>query len=102
MKINGNEYRIKKMNAVETLALRTQFSFETTEQTINCYNSILERIEVNVKNNDWLPVKEKDKDIYYPANIENDIDTIDQLIVFFMQFIKEVFQKSNASKIEQE
>lgn len=102
MILDGHEYRIKQMSAVETLAIRTQVNFDTTEQTIKCYNAMLERIEVKVKEDKWLPVKENGREVYYPAGIENNISVIDELIIYFMTYIKEVFQKSNASKTEHE
>lgn len=100
LELNGNIYRIKEMNAIELCALRTQISFDDTEQATNCYNTFLERIEVRVKDDKWLPVK--DKDVYYPAGIEFKLDDIMALIQYFMQYIKDVFQKSNASNMTTE
>lgn len=86
--INDNEYRIKKMNAIEVLALKSQIDFSTMESTIKCYSTILERIEVKVKDQ-WMPVKNKDN--YYPAELENDSKLMEQLITYFLEYIKEVF-----------
>ena len=98
IKIGEFEYRIKKMNAIETLALRSQYRADATyEETANFYNTVLERMEVNA-GKEWLPVKTPGKDIYYPAGIENDIAAIEKLILHFVQHITEVFQKSNESK----
>ena len=33
--INEHEYRIKKMNAIEMLALRSQIAFDNFEDTMN-------------------------------------------------------------------
>ena len=98
LKLNGMTYRIKKMNAIETLALRSQYRADATyEETANFYNTVLERMEVNA-GKEWLPVKTPGKDIYYPNGIENDIAVIEKLILHFVQHITEVFQKSNESK----
>lgn len=93
--INDNEYRIKRMNAIELLALRSQISFDNYEETKNFYNLLLEKFEVKC-GKEWLQVK--DGENYYPAGIENDIELIDTLIAKMMEYLKSVFQKSNASK----
>ena len=80
--IKDNEYRIKKMNAIEILALKSQIDFSTVESTIKCYSTILERIEVKVKDQ-WIPVK--DKDNYYPAELENDSNFITQETIDALQ-----------------
>lgn len=95
--INELNYRIKKMNAIEMLAIQSQISFNSAKESQECYEQMLERIEVQCQDK-WLPVKEAGKDIYYPADIENDFYVIQELISFFMKWIKDVFQKSNGSK----
>ena len=86
--IKDNEYRIKKMNAIEVLALKSQIDFSTMESTIKCYSTILERIEVKVKDQ-WLPVKNKDN--YYPKELETDSNLMEQLITYFLEYLKKVF-----------
>lgn len=93
--IKDNEYRIKKMNAIEMLALRSQIAFDNFEETNNFYNLLLEKIEVRC-GKDWLQVK--DGENYYPAGIEDDIESIEELINKMMDYLKMVFRKSNASK----
>lgn len=99
--INELNYRIKKMNAIEMLAMQSQISFNSAKESQECYEQMLERIEVQCQDK-WLPVKEADKDVYYPADIENDFYVIQELISFFMQWLKDVFQKSNGSKAKTE
>ena len=55
--VNEKEFRIKKMNAVELLALRSQIDFEDYNSTKTLYNTLLENMEVKI-NEKWLPVKE--------------------------------------------
>lgn len=88
--INDNTFRIKNMNAIELLALQTQYNFDDVDSSLKLFNNMLERMEVKC-NNSWLPVKEKGKDIYYPANVENDYKTIKQLIGKFSSYLKSVF-----------
>lgn len=97
IKSRNEVFRIKQMNAIETLALNTQISFQNIEKTTQLFNIVLERIEVRC-GNDWLPVKEKGHDIFYPAGIENDVHAIDELITYFMnEYLKPIFTKSNES-----
>lgn len=98
-KVKGNTYRIKKMNAIELLALRSQITFADFESTQRAYNEILSRIEVKIKD-EWIPVR-KDNN-FYPAGIEDDVKSIEILITKVVTYLKEVFQKSNSSNSETE
>lgn len=92
--IGSNTFRVKKMNAIEALALRTASSIESTKDAFKFFNEILERMEVQVSDK-WLPVKEKNVEVYYPAGIENDVSTIQALVDFFMtEFLKPLFTTS--------
>lgn len=92
MIIKEHEYRIKKMNAIQILALRTQINFDDIEKSEQTYDTILSCIEVKLDNNTWLQVY--DGKNFYPVDIENDIDTIQELIKYGLDYIKSVFQKS--------
>ena len=89
-------YRIKRMNAIEVLAFQSQISFDKYEDVLKMYNEILEKIEVKLDNT-WLNVKTKGKDIYYPSGIEDDVIAIQELVKHFLDYLKSVFQNSNAS-----
>ena len=92
--IGSNTFRVKKMNAIEALALRTASSIENTKDALKFFNEILERMEVQVSDK-WLPVKEKNVEAYYPAGIEDDVMTIQKLVDFFLtDFLKPLFTKS--------
>ena len=97
IQIKNNTYRIKKMNAIEVLALQSQIDFEDIKSTMKCYNTLLERIEVQVKDK-WLPVKLENSDTYFPAGLEDDFELVDALMHFILSYLKSVFQKSNESK----
>lgn len=92
--IKENVYRIKKMNAIETLALQSSISFDSIKDIMKSYKDVLERVEVKFNNN-WLPVKEEGKEVYYPAGIEDNLEELKEVIKFFLDYIKEVFQLSN-------
>ena len=98
-KVKDFTFRLKKMNAIDLLALRSQISFDSFENAQQLYNTILERVEVKVKD-DWIQVKQGNN--YYPASIEEDVDAIETIISEVMTYLKKVFQKSNASKTQTE
>lgn len=101
MKINGNEYRIKTMNAIELMALRSQIDFDDYEKVLKMYEIMLEKLEVEI-NGKWLPVKTPGTNIYIPSGLENDVETTEKLIMYVMEYVKSVFMKSDVSKKEQE
>ena len=92
-----NEFRIRKMNAIELFAIQTVIDNTNYDSTLNSYKIILENMEVTCGDT-WLPVKEKDREVYYPKDIENNIVEIRELILMFMKYVNEVFQKSDGLK----
>ena len=90
--IDDKEFRIKKMNAIELLALRTQLSFNNFDEALNTYSTLMENLEYNF-NGKWLPVKEKNRNIFYPNGIEEDIVSIDKMLQYVLAYFKEVFHK---------
>lgn len=101
LKIDKNEFRVKKMNAIEVISFRSLMDFSSLDRVSSFFKTILENIEVRI-NDDWLPVKEKNREVYYPNGIENDIKVIDKLLNYFQSYLKEVFTKSSTLKEEQE
>lgn len=85
-------YRIKKMNAIEILSLQNQISFNDYKESKKTIETMLEFIEVKIKDK-WFSVKEKDN--YLPVGIEDDLKSVQELISKMINYIKEVFQKSN-------
>lgn len=94
-RVGNFNYRIKKMNAIQLLALRSSMNFDDSDKLQACFERFLENIEVQVKDDKWLQVKQGND--YYPANIEEDIDAIQELIHNFVKYIKSVFTKSSES-----
>lgn len=87
------EFRIGKISPVEILALQTQIDFNSLEQTTTTFDFILEHIEVNLVGQ-W--VKVKNKNLYMPVDIENDLQALQQLVVYFLtDYLAPLFKKSN-------
>lgn len=91
-------FRIKRMNAIELLAIKSVIAFDNIKDLIETYSYLLEKIEVKVKDS-WLQVKQGNN--FYPAAIETDVEIIDSLITHILQYIKSVFTKSNGSNASQ-
>lgn len=89
--VDGKTYRIKQMNAVELLAMRASIDFSSVEAISKSYYAILERMEVEVKGS-WLQVKQGND--YYPADLENNVGVVEQLISKFVGYLSDVFTKS--------
>lgn len=95
--INKNVYRIKKMNAIEMLAFRGRMSLlnDSLDETAKIYDEMLSHLEVKINDN-WIQVKQGSN--YYPAGLEDDLNAVEQLVVFVVKYLKQVFQKSNELK----
>ena len=89
-----NLFRIKKMNAIEVLALRSQIDFENFDKAFEAYMTILEKLEVKVADS-WVPVKEKGKNVYFPMGIEDNLPAIEELLNYLTyKYYLPLFKKS--------
>lgn len=89
-----NTYRIRKMNAIEALALRSASDMKSVAGAKQFFNDVLERLEVQAGEK-WLPVKQVDTNVYLPAGIEEDFAGVQALVEFFMkEFLTPFFEKS--------
>lgn len=87
-------FRVKKMNAIEALALRTASDMKSVAGAKQFFTDVLERMEVQVGEK-WLPVKQVDANVYLPAGIEEDYAGVQALVEFFMkEFLTPFFEKS--------
>lgn len=92
--IGTNTFRVKKMNAIEALALRSASDMKSVAGAKQFFNDVLERLEVQAGEK-WLPVKQVDTNVYLPAGIEDDFTGIQTLVEFFMkEFLTPFFEKS--------
>lgn len=90
----NHNYRMKKLNAIEVMSIGTQMNFDDYDKTKRFYELLLENMEVEIENK-WLPVKEKNQNVYWPNGIENDMNALKALTEYCMKYFKEVFPKSN-------
>lgn len=87
-------FRVAKMNAIEILALEMQLNFKDINQSQVAIESVLERIEVKVGDK-WVAVKMKDRQVYTPSEVEEDVKLIAKLMTkFTKEIMNPVFQKS--------
>lgn len=94
IEIKGNVYRIKKMNAIEALALRSASDMKTVAGAKQFFTDVLERLEVQAGEK-WLPVKQADANVYLPDGIQDDFTGVQALVEFFMkEFLTPFFEKS--------
>lgn len=86
------KFRIKRLNAVEILALRTQFQLKNYEKSLSFFNLILSKIEVNAGDG-WLTVY--DGNNFFPAEAETNFALVDGLTGYFLEnVLTKVFRKS--------
>lgn len=89
-----NTYRIRKMNAIEALALRTASDMKSVAGAKQFFTDVLERMEVQVGEK-WLPVKQENTNVYLPDGIQDDFVGVQKLTEFFMEeFMTPFFEKS--------
>lgn len=94
LKYKDNAYRIKKMNAIEALALRTASDMKSVVGAKQFFTDVLERMEVQVGEK-WLPVKQENTNVYLPDGIQDDFVGVQKLTEFFMEeFMTPFFEKS--------
>lgn len=95
------KFRVGKIGAVEMLALQTQIDFKSLVQTETVFNFIFEHIEVEIAGK-WIPVKEKNREVYYPVDLEEDMNALHELLFYFLNnVVKPLFVKSNESSQNQ-
>lgn len=114
--LNNRTFRVGRVNPVEMMTLSSaavslyrrnsdgefilDFTSEKNIDAINTYyNMIFERIEVQINENLWKPVKEKDSNIWWPESIQDDYETLFALVNWFTtEVVFPVFMRSNESK----
>lgn len=93
-----SEFKIGHLPATELMALQTQLDFDDFNKSNVAFTYMLEHIVVRV-GDEWLPVKEKGKEVFYPNGIEDNFRALKQLTRQFMnEVIVPLFPKSDESK----
>lgn len=98
-KINSREeqFRVGQISPIDLLAISTQIDFENFQMTKTLIQFCLENIEVKMGEK-WIPVKTKNREIYYPKDIVTDLVSMNELFIWMMEnVIAVVFQKSSES-----
>lgn len=99
--VNGMKFRPKEMSATEVLALETVVNFSDVDSAKYMFDSILERVEVQIKDV-WVQVKAKGLDSYTPVSLKEDLHTLYEICTQFMKIvITPVFRKSEELKKSQ-
>ena len=89
------KFRIAKMNALDVLAMQTQQSFSNMTKSRAFLANILEHVET-LCGETWIPVKTAGKEIYFPAELTENVELMNEIIGHFINdFFKPVFQKSS-------
>lgn len=96
-KIEGvdNLFRIKNISPITLLALQTSLDLNDLAKTEKFYAFVLEHIEVQLLDT-WHVVKEPGREVYYPVDLEKDVNKLMSLITFFINnYLMPIFKKSN-------
>lgn len=90
------KFRNKELSPLKVLALQTQIDFSNMGKVEELFSFILENTEVSVNGYDWIPVKEKGREIYYPSGIEKNLNNLNEIVLAFLnEIIKPLFTESN-------
>lgn len=97
IKSREEQFRVGQISPVDLLAISTQIDFENFKMTKTLIQFCLENIEVKMGEK-WIPVKTKDRELYYPKDIVNDFIAMNELFTWMMEnVIAAVFQRSSES-----
>lgn len=97
LKSRAEAFKFKKMSPVTLLSLQMQIDLNDMEKNEKTFSTILENTQVKIGGT-WVPVKEKNMEVYYPVGIEDSMNALQEIIFkFFEEVLKPVFQKSAES-----
>ena len=93
----SEQFRVAKISPIDILAISTQIDFENFKMTKTLMTFCVENVEVKIGEK-WLPVKTKDKEIYWPKDIANDFIALNEIFIYMMEnVVTAVFPKSSES-----
>ena len=90
---NDLTFRLAYISPVEGLAIIPQLDTEDYTKAMTYYNFALEHVEVKVNDN-WFPVKTKDRNTYMPIDIEKDWGALQELGKKVFEYLLENFPNS--------
>ena len=95
IKSRKENFRIKDMAPTKLLAFRYVVDFKDMDATEKMFDFVFENVEVLI-NDKWMPLKEKNLNVYYPADIQTDLVSLNEIVTYFINdYVKPVFMKSN-------
>ena len=93
------KYRIKEISPIEILTIANDIESFASQRDSKFYKAFLQRalelceVEINGK---WLPIKEENRETYWPASIKTDLKDMREIAdTFFTEVIQPVFFGSN-------
>lgn len=90
-------FRVAKMSPVDLMAISQTIDFENFRTNKTLITFCLENTEVKV-GEAWLPVKTKNREVYQPLGIENDLFALNEIFLWMMEnVISQTFIKSSKS-----
>lgn len=91
------KFRIRKVSPIKLLSIATRFGDQDLASTEEVFKFALENTEVQVLDK-WFPVKEANKEVYWPADIDENLMLLQELVAYFIKnVIASVFTKSSKS-----
>lgn len=94
--------KFTNLSATQVLSFNTLIDYETFEQSEKSFSFVFEHTMVKI-NNEWLPLKEKDMEVYYPIDIEEDLHSLQEIFMAFVNnVLKPLFTKSKESSQKQQ
>jgi len=96
-KINSRkdlEFKGDKITAIDLLSLKNCINMKSFAQNQTMFKFILEHTLVKIKNN-WVRVKEIDRDVYMPLDLENDLGALEEITFAFIDNILLPFFKNS-------
>lgn len=88
------QFRFKDISPVKMLALQTSIDFNDFDKTTELFSFILENTQSNISGI-WTDVKLKDREVYLPQGIENELNVLMEICTKFLnEVLKPVFMKS--------
>lgn len=95
------KFRTAFKSGTELLSLQFVLDFSNFNKTTEAFNWLLERVEV-LYVNQWTPVKEEGYDVFNPPYLSEDLVSQQQIIMYMLNYVKEVFRQSNESSQKQQ
>ena len=92
--VRGFEFRVKKLNSIRILAIRSQADFSSVDKAEAFFSSLLECLEVR-SNECWLEVKAKNNPHCIPVELETNPLLVKEVCeAFTEQYLYPLFHES--------